>query len=159
MPPNNQKKETDKKKDYLLEAKSYFEGHYDDLLQMEKSEDIDGLLKCIQSLVEREGGGKEKKVTTHQLRNVYEIIRKSDTPQALKLARPKFAYIAARQKDGVRVLMALLDDLVRLIDTKDPQKAEAQKKSFTKFVEAIVAYQKYFEKITNNSNDSNDETD
>jgi CRISPR type III-A-associated protein Csm2 len=156
MPPNNQKKETDKKRDYLVEAKGYFPGFYEDLLQMEKSEDIDGLLECIKRLVETEGGGKEKKVTTHQLRNVYEIIRKAESPQTLKLARPKFAYIAARQKDGIRVLMALFDDLVRQIDTKTPKKAEAQKKSFTKFVEAIVAYQKYFEKITNNSKDETD---
>lgn len=155
MPPNNQKKEAEKK-DYLAIAKSFFPDHYDDLLQMEKSEDIDGLLECVQTLVEKAGDG-EKKVTTHQLRNVYEIVRKADSPQTLKLSRPKFAYIAARQKDGVRVLMALFDDLVRQIDAKDPKKAESQKKSFTKFVEAIVAYQKYFEKITNNSSDEIDQ--
>ena len=88
--------------DYLKEAKKYFPDNYSYLVNMSACKDLDGLFECIKKLVQKEGG--KENVTTHQLRNVYSMVKNAegDYPK-WKMTRPKFAYIAARQKkDGLR---------------------------------------------------------
>lgn len=84
---------------------------------------------------------KDNGMTTSQIRNIYsDIIRTKDVME-LKRLRPKFAYIAGRNKKAVGKFMDLLDYVVK---SMDKEKGYEQVKNFKDFLEAIVAYRKYF---------------
>lgn len=111
-----------------------------DLLQMEKSADLDGLLSSIQQFVGGEGGGDS--VTTHQLRNIYDRVKplKKGELAKLKMLRVQLAYIAARHKT-MRNMVAVLDELIKTAKNDDDLRG------FQQFMQALVAYQKYYEKM------------
>jgi len=82
-------------------------------------------------------------VTSSQLRNVFSDIKGISDAHELKLKRPRLAYVIARQEGNARAqkLMLLLDDLIKKTETEDDVK------SFQHFLESIVAYHKYYEKV------------
>lgn len=126
----------------LAKTKARFGNTYADLLQMHASKQPDELVDKIKDFVKEEG--KSATVTTHQLRNIYDKVKSLTVDEAglteLKLLRPMLAYIAARQTT-MRPMTALFDDLIKSA-TKP-----ADVRGMKDFMQAVVAYQKYFEKI------------
>jgi CRISPR type III-A-associated protein Csm2 len=119
----------------LPKARNYFEDKiYNEVLTMDTSKSIGDIINKVSDFVLAEG----KSITTSQLRNIYARIKKADSPEELQLLRPVLAYTSARQKgDGGKVIIALLDDLIQKIKSKE------EVSSFQTFAEAIVAYHKY----------------
>ena len=110
-----------------------------------KSANIDQLADLAKKYVNNE---LKKKLTTSQIRNIFSRVKKlekkakngNDTcVDELKELRIKFAYIGGRvTKNEVKKFMDLLDALAK--DAKSPKDVVR----FYEFIEAIVAYLKYF---------------
>lgn len=85
---------------------------------------------------------KEAKVTTSMIRKIYSQILVAEEVIDLKMLRPQFAYTAGRnENDTLEEFMELLDNIVKNMDTN----ADVDElNNFKKFMEAIVAYRKYF---------------
>ena len=124
------------------EAKKKFlnnsdESVFDDLLNLQKSQQIDKIFTHIEKYVKHY----TVSVTTTQLRNIYNEIVKIESIGDLKLIRPHLAYVAARQeKDKAKEFMTFIDLLIQKVNTND------ELDSFKKTMEAIVAYHKFYAK-------------
>jgi CRISPR type III-A-associated protein Csm2 len=106
------------------------------------SEDIKTGIEVISQLVYN-----NKKVTTHQIRNIFSIIKtinESDI-RGLHIKRPLLAYIGARQKeDDGKIIVKVIDELIKSIDIKDPQDSiEGKIRGLKYIMESIVAYHKF----------------
>ncbi len=128
----------------LNEAKNYFGNSYGKILSIldeNASVDLNELNDCTQELVRETYQG----VTSSQLRNIFSEIKGVDNSHQLKLKRPRLAYVIARQegKPKAQKLMLLLDDLIKNIENGNSKQVE----SFQHFLESIVAYHKYYEKV------------
>lgn len=78
-----------------------------------------------------------KDLTTHQLRQMFAEVKGARDVIQLQLARPKIAYLGARQeKESVKKIVALIDFMIE-------NTGEDQLDEFKNFMEAIVAYHKY----------------
>lgn len=82
---------------------------------------------------------KENYLSPTQLRNLYDKIKQCKKVTDANMLHPKVVYMAARQtnnkaKDIVMEIAGFIKEI----------KTEEQLKSFKKFMEAIVAYQKYY---------------
>jgi len=89
----------------------------------------------------------QSKITSNQLRGVYDEINKCKTNLDLQLVRPKLAYIAGRQKDAKDIVM-FFNDLLKyandqIIKTKDDSGII---KNIKEFFAALVSYHKYYYK-------------
>jgi CRISPR type III-A-associated protein Csm2 len=90
----------------------------------------------------------KNKVTTTQLRNIFSLIQKSSKKEVtdvmlsdLEMQRVKLAYIAGRTEEiSMQQLCALLDALIQKLDNTNYSR-------FRDFFEALIAYDKYAEKI------------
>jgi len=127
------------------EAKGKFKKHYDALLSMKESEELDEIIESIKDYVRAYARG----VSTSQLRNIYSKIKpfkKEDDINRLKLERPKIAYIIARQQDkqDAVAMMLVIDDLMKKVKTK------SQLDNFQYFMESVVAYHKFYDKVGTN---------
>lgn len=85
------------------------------------------------------------RVKTHQIRNLFMLIKSQKTDHELNLIRPKMMYTGARQleREG-KMLVSVLDKMIMEILKSDPTERERQIKSFHYFMESIVAYHKFF---------------
>ncbi len=83
--------------------------------------------------------GKDEKLTTSQIRNVLDEIQKMKDydEYRLQMLRPKLAYAAGRHKGKVKEFRNLMEVLI-----KNTNKANFS--NFKNFVEAIVAYHKFY---------------
>ena len=131
-----------KPEDYVREARSAFPNCYDELLHMEDSKDLDKLIGHLKKFIEKNAEG----ITSSQLRNIYAKIKPIQEVNKLKMERPKLAYIIARQQSNKKVekanvLLHLFDDLMANV------KSKADLKGFQSFMESVVAYHKYYEKV------------
>jgi CRISPR-associated protein Csm2 len=107
-----------------------------ELLKMSSTQSLDAVLKSIEGFVLKYG----VKVSTSQLRNVYDKVTKTKSVNELKLIRPQLAYIAGRaqqDKDNVKKFLAFIDSLIKSVQT------EEQRKEFKIFFESVVAYHKF----------------
>lgn len=97
-------------------------------------EDYDDFLEKIKKSVER-----DNKTAPHQLRNIHGALLKVRTVQELKRLRYKLAYTGGRIRD-TRELCDLLEQAI--------QRANADEHivRIREFLEAVIAYQKYFGK-------------
>lgn len=76
-------------------------------------------------------------LTTHQLRQMFAEVKGAQNVIQLQLARPKIAYLGARQeKESVKRIVALIDFMIE-------NTGENQLDEFKNFMEAIVAYHKF----------------
>ncbi|MCS6795328.1 MAG: type III-A CRISPR-associated protein Csm2 [Cytophagales bacterium] len=120
------------------EALDFFGNLYGEILHFKKSPKIDELFQKTEEFVQKYG----KDVTTHQLRNIFHEIKKVNDIMQLKLLRPNLAYIAGRldekNKEG-RIFVALIDSLIKEAKSEDID-------NFKDFMEAIVAYHKFYGK-------------
>jgi len=107
---------------------------------------LDGDMKALNDYAHELGkhfaGGTDREVlTTSQIRNVLDEIQKMPEKEfdenRLQLLRPKLAYAAGRHGKKVREFQKLLDRVIQLTEKKNF-------KNFKYFVEAIVAYHRYY---------------
>lgn len=118
---------------------NYFKETYKELLNLNKSKHLDKIFEETERFAKEVGSN----LSTHQLRRIYsEIIKvKGDDVASLKMLRPHLAYMAARQdKEDAKKVMALLDDLIKQVQSED------QLNSMKQFAEALVAYHKFYGK-------------
>lgn len=93
---------------------------------------------------EKKKNGKEMiEVTSYlsstQLRNLYDKIKQCKKVTDATILHPKVVYMAARQTNNkAKYIVMKIAGFIKEIKT------EEQLKSFKKFMEAIVAYQKYY---------------
>jgi CRISPR type III-A-associated protein Csm2 len=143
--PNNwhnsqQKRQQDDKpktmEDFQKLAKAqYFKKRYAEILNFEQTQHPDELLQETETFVKALGSD----INTHQLRQVFSRVKAAENINALKLLRPKLAYVAARvDKDGAKQIVALLEGLIREASDK------IQLANFKLFFEALVAYHKFY---------------
>jgi len=129
----------------LDQAKAYFGNTYQDLLRLHE-EDVD--LNAVDEYTQKFVRDTCRGVTSSQLRNVFSDIKGIEDARGLKLKRPRLAYVIARQEGNSRAqqLMLLLDDLIKNTST-DAALEQKHVKSFQHFLESVVAYHKYYEKV------------
>lgn len=117
--------------------KELFQQLYDDILNMKQTAQADKLLEATESFVKEYG----KDVSTTQIRNIYDKVKKTGGILDLKMIRPQLAYIAGRDKnDNSKAFLSFLDGLIKHVNTDE------QHQSFVAFFEATVAYHKYYGK-------------
>lgn len=123
-------------------------GIFKDITPLEfntENPDITGQISKLETIVETKFGKRENKVIKEnhlsptQLRNLYDKIKQCKKVTDANMLHPKVVYMAARQtnnkaKDIVMEIAGFIKEI----------KTEEQLKSFKKFMEAIVAYQKYY---------------
>jgi len=97
--------------------------------------DYDGFLDGLREYVER----KLRNVTTHQLRRIYAMTRSAGNLRDIKALRFQLAYLAGRGT----IHRNVYNDMDELI--KNLRKEEDVGK-FKKFMEALLAYHKLYEK-------------
>ncbi len=104
--------------------------------------DIKTGIEVIEKLVRN-----NKKITTHQVRNIFSIIKNISVEnfRELHLKRPLLAYIGARQKeDDGKIIVKVIDELIKSIDINDKEETTTQKINGLKYImESIVAYHKF----------------
>jgi CRISPR type III-A-associated protein Csm2 len=107
-----------------------------DILNYSECTDLETLIDLIESYV------KERKsaITTSQLRNIFQKVKEAQSRLQLQMIRPLLAYVAARQKsEEAKEIVKFLSDLINQV--KDDAK---QLQNFQYFMEAIVAYHKFY---------------
>ncbi|GAB4134771.1 MAG: hypothetical protein OHK0045_25730 [Raineya sp.] len=117
-------------------GREHFKNLYPELLKFKQSDKIDEIFEKTESFVKDFG----KDVSTHQLRNIFQEIKKAKDIASLKLIRPNLAYIAGRLDDklkNAKSFVAFIDSLIKEV------KNEEQLENFKDFMESIVAYHKY----------------
>lgn len=120
--------------EYYDDVKRTYFGSFPDILNVEKTDNLDGLLSAIEKFVKETG----VKTSTSQLRNVYDCVIKTHGVNELKMIRPKLAYIAGRGKqDDEKKFLGFIDGLIKTVKTED------QRKNFKVFFESVVAYHKF----------------
>jgi CRISPR-associated protein Csm2 len=80
-------------------------------------------------------------ISTSQLRNIYSRVKniKDDNYKEFYLLRPKLAYVSGKaDRYGIKKLIALLDNLISQIDSKE------KSKQFKYFFESVIAYHKFY---------------
>lgn len=117
-----------------------------------KNPDIAGQIVKLEEIVKDKFGKREEKIkngkesiestgylSPTQLRNLYDKIKQHQDINELAMLYPKIVYMAARQTNNkAKHIVMEIAGLINEIKT------EEQLKSFKKFMEAIVAYQKYY---------------
>jgi CRISPR type III-A-associated protein Csm2 len=111
------------------------ENRISDILKMGQSEDLSTLLTDISEFVKNRGS----KVNASQLRNIFSKVLLAEKVLDVQLIRPKLMYVAARQTN---VEAKKVVEFLELVASK--VKTEVEMKNFQIFMEAFVAYHKYF---------------
>jgi CRISPR-associated protein Csm2 len=105
----------------------------EDILRPNKP-DANAHIDLVQRFVKERG-----QITASQLRNIFSRLRGVRQPAELAVLRPQLAYVAGRaDKEHLRELVVLLDDLIKKTDSTE------KLGEFKSFLEAVVAYHKYF---------------
>lgn len=125
-------------------------GYSNDLIVMLKMEDRNTdteKIKVAVDATERLAKYCEN-VTTHQLRNIFKLVKEAGNARSLHAIRPKLAYIGARQsEERGKVLIKVLDELIKEIDkVKDTPDEPSRIKDFHYIMESIVAFHKFYAK-------------
>jgi len=87
----------------------------------------------------------DKDITSTKMRKIYELIKKSDRLDQLLLQIPYLAYMVGRET-SVRSKNKLGKIYIIFKDVIEKAKDEKHIYNIKKFAEALVAYQKYYEK-------------
>ncbi|MFN3315613.1 MAG: type III-A CRISPR-associated protein Csm2 [Raineya sp.] len=117
-------------------GKEKFGGLETELLKFKESAKIDEIFAKTEEFVKDYA----KNITTHQLRNIFQEIKKAKDLASLKLIRPNLAYIAGRldgKAENAKSFVAFIDSLIK--EVKDDKQLE----NFKDFMEAVVAYHKF----------------
>lgn len=118
-------------------AISAFEPHFEDLLRMDKT----AHLIAIDEKLRKFAKANVKGISSSQLRRLYDEILTKKTAREIQLLRPIFAYTIARQNNNqAKQVMLLIDTLAKELGEEEEIIA-----GFKRFMEALVAYHKYYE--------------
>jgi CRISPR type III-A-associated protein Csm2 len=115
-----------------------------------ENNEIASQIQALESIV-RDRFGKKKQnektgkglgdgfLSTTQLRNLYDKIKQCKNEKEAQMLYPKVVYMAARQNNnqGRNIIMEIAGFIKEI-------KTDEQIQSFKKFMEAIVAFQKYY---------------
>ena len=135
MSSNNQKRLNED--DLRKMAVGAFEPHFKDLLKMDETKH----LVAIDEKLRKFASANVKGISSSQLRKLYDEILTKKTAREIQLLRPIFAYTIARQNNNqAKQVMLLIDTLAKQLS--EEEKAIA---GFKRFMEALVAYHKYYE--------------
>jgi CRISPR-associated protein Csm2 len=138
--PNQNKGQEQGKKDKTFaelaeDGLKHFGELKNELLNFQKSPKIDEVFNKTEEFVKNYS----QSITTHQLRNIYQEVKKANEVLDLKLLRPNLAYIAGRlDNDWGKKFVAFVDALIREVDSKE------KLENFKDFMEAVVAYHKFY---------------
>ncbi len=90
-----------------------------------------------------------KGISSHQLRKLFDLVRRAESWKDVQLARPKFAYAQARLSGPKgKEFISTLDYFMSQIKGDEG----GQVKHFKSFFEALVAYHKFYESEKSDSN-------
>jgi len=118
--------------DYLEEKKNL---RSDIILNFNSTQHIEGLLSELEYFIKE----KWNVITTSQLRNIYDKVKRTKEYSELHKIRPQLAYVAARQNNkSAKELVVFLKNII--VEVKNNEQLE----SFQNFFEAIVGYHKYY---------------
>ena len=107
-----------------------------DILAMGQLEDLSTLLDDLQDYVKQKGG----KVNSSQLRNIFSKVLQAEKKIDIQLIRPKLMYVAARQtSNDAKKVIEFLEKVASKVEN------DTQVKNFQIFMEAFVAYHKYYD--------------
>jgi len=100
---------------------------------------LDGDVEELNNYASEKGRELKDGLSTSQIRSVLDEIQRMGKydKRKLHLLRPKLAYAAGRHKGRVRDLQELVDEAIKLTD-------ESNFENFRNFIEAIVAYHRYY---------------
>ncbi|MCB0654136.1 MAG: type III-A CRISPR-associated protein Csm2 [Saprospiraceae bacterium] len=105
------------------------------ILNFRLASNLSDLIDALSAYVKAEW----RDLSTHQLRNLYDEVRRKKTPNEIQLLRAKFAYAQARQSSKPQAKEAIkFLDLI-MSDVKQPEQVD----HFKAFFEAVVAYHKF----------------
>lgn len=101
---------------------------------------IESTLKNISELV------REDKVKAHQIRNIYNLIKKIKNREELLLNKPRLAYIGARQatKSGKLITGIILGLVDKVIEENSSEIFKKKLNGLIYIMESIVAYHKFY---------------
>jgi CRISPR type III-A-associated protein Csm2 len=102
---------------------------------MGQAQDLSSLLEALSMYVKSNGS----KVNSSQLRNIFSKVLLAEKVLDIQLIRPKLMYVAARQTNFEAKKVV---EFLELVASK--VKTEVEMKNFQIFMEAFVAYHKYF---------------
>lgn len=111
-----------------------------------ENEDISSQVKALEAIVKTKFGKKSTNpkdcnsfLSSTQLRNLYDKIKQCKRTEDLSMLYPKIIYMAARQTNNkAKNIIMEIAEWINKIEGKE------QLQSFKKFMEAIVAFQKYY---------------
>jgi CRISPR type III-A-associated protein Csm2 len=106
-----------------------------DILTMGQAQDLSSLLEALSMYVKSNGS----KVNSSQLRNIFSKVLLAEKVLDIQLIRPKLMYVAARQTNFEAKKVV---EFLELVASK--VKTDVEMKNFQIFMEAFVAYHKYF---------------
>ena len=109
------------------------ENRISELLQLKDHSDISAILDTISSFVKEKGGD----TSPHQVRRIYNEVKKKKTWIELQLLRPKIAYSIARSSEKERYFLGFLEKVIREVKTNE------QVPNCITFFESVVAYHKF----------------
>lgn len=116
------------------ECEEYLKNNVEAILDFKTTDKLEELLNNLESYVRCKGEG----ISTHQLRNIFSIVKRAKTRQELQLIRPKLAYVGARQNNkNAKEFVGLIEKIVKKVTDDN------HVKNFIAFFEAIVAYHKF----------------
>jgi CRISPR-associated protein Csm2 len=100
---------------------------------------IDNIKRFIEELTQ------DRDITSTKMRKIYELIKKSNSLNQLLLQIPYLAYMVGRET-SVRSKNELGKIYIIFKDVIEKAKDDKHIYNIKKFAEALVAYQKYYEK-------------
>ncbi len=110
------------------------ENYYDKILEFRNPDVTENLIKCINNYMQEKGGS----ISSSQLRNIFNLLKKITSKEKLVLSKPKLIYIAGRQNDNnTKEFVILVDKLLSDITEN------SQIEDFKLFLESIIAYHKF----------------
>jgi|JI7StandDraft_1071085.scaffolds.fasta_scaffold08615_6 CRISPR type III-A-associated protein Csm2 len=109
-------------------------GFKESILTFSTANNLSDLINAIKGLAEHDC----KELKAHQLRRLYDEVRKKSEPNEIQLLRAKFAYAMARQTSNrSKAVIAFFDTIMEKVSTKE------HVSEFKMFFEAVVAYHKF----------------
>lgn len=132
---NFQKSKSDYKKQNDSESYNWLKDNIPAVLNLTNFPNIEMLLNHIKSFVENQCGN----LSASQLRNIFSRLKARPSADQIQLSRVKIVYAAARQTlPDARNAIEFFEKIASEV------KSEEQAKNFIAFLEAVVAYHKFF---------------
>lgn len=109
-----------------------------DILHLNHSDDLEVIYQKLEAFV----GNNVRGITSSQLRKIFDKIFAAETPKAVTMQRPQFAYLIARQlNEDAKRMMLLADELAKNVKTTE------EVKDFKDVMEIVVAFHRFYEAI------------